>query len=191
MLDFTPVRNKEITYADLCRNLSVRDLRSLTNAMIDRQLELISGCTDAEVIFEPLDPEAKDTAAATEAEVHMPWNLGHIVVHVTASSEEAAFLAAEMARGVKYEPRRSRAEVHWTTVTTIDQCRERLEESRRMRLASLDLWPSPPHLHNTYVSPSTGIEVNAVTRFVFGLGHDDAHLAQIEDILRQARSRHG
>jgi hypothetical protein len=191
MLDFTPVRNKEITYADLCRNLSVEDLRDLTDSMIDRQLDLIAGCTNADVVFEPEDPAAKDDAAATEAEVHMAWTLGHVIVHVTASSEEAAFLAAEMARGVEYEPRRSRAEVHWTTVKTIAECRDRLEESRRMRQASLDLWPDQPHLDNTYVSPHSGIEIDPVMRFVFGLSHDDAHLAQLEDVIGQAQSARG
>jgi len=191
MLDFTPVRNKEISYADLCRNLSVEDLRDLTDSMIDRQLDLIAACTDADVVFEPEDPKAKDDAAATEAEVHMPWTLGHVIVHVTASSEEAAFLAAEMARGVEYEPRRSRSEVHWTMVETIAECRDRLEESRRMRQASLDMWPDEPYLDNTYVSPHSGIEIDPVMRFVFGLSHDDGHLAQLEDVIEQAQAARG
>jgi hypothetical protein len=191
MLDFAPVRSKEITYADLCRNLTVRDLHALTDSMIDRQLALLAGCTDADVVFEPSDPMAKDEAAATEAEVNMPWSLGHVIMHVTASSEEAAFLAAEMARGVNYEPRRSRSEIHWTKVSTIEQCRLRLEESRRMRHAALDLWPDEPYLNNTYISPATGIEIDPVMRFVFGLSHDDAHLAQIEEIIRQSRAVRG
>jgi len=116
----------------------------------------------------------------------MPWTLGHVIVHSTASAEEAAFLAAEMARGVHYEPRRSRAEVHWTTVKTIAACRARLEESRRMRLASLDMWPDLPHMDNTYVSPQTGAVITPIMRFVTGLSHDDAHLGQIADIIRQA-----
>lgn len=188
MLDFTPVRSKEITYTELCQNLSVDDLRSLTNRMIDHQLDLIADATDAHVVFEPEDPQAKDEAAATDAEVNMPWTLGHVIVHVTASSEEAAFLAAEMARGVEFEPRRSRSEVHWTTVQTIEQCRARLEESRRMRLASLDLWPDKAYMENTYVSPHSGLEINPVMRFVFGLSHDDNHLGQIRDILAQAEA---
>ena len=121
----------------------------------------------------------------------MPWSLGHVIMHVTASSEEAAFLAAEMARGVNYEPRRSRSEIHWTKVSTIEQCRLRLEESRRMRHAALDLWPDEPYLNNTYISPATGIEIDPVMRFVFGLSHDDAHLAQIEEIIRQSRAVRG
>ena len=188
MLDFTPVRSKQVTYADLCQNLTVDDLRALTNNMIDHQLALIADATDSHVVFEPEDPKAKDDAAATDAEVNMPWTLGHVIVHVTASSEEAAFLAAEMARGVVYEPRRSRSEVHWTTIHTIGQCRARLEESRRMRLASLDLWPDEPYLDNTYVSPNSGLEINPVMRFVFGLSHDDNHLGQIQDILAQAEA---
>ncbi|HNB51767.1 MAG TPA: hypothetical protein PK530_07480, partial [Anaerolineales bacterium] len=104
-----------------------------------------------------------------------------------ASSEESAFLAAELARGVEYQQRRSRSEVHWTTISTLEQCRARLEESRRMRLASLDLWPDQPYLDNTYLSSYSGQVINPITRFVLGLSHDDAHLAQIAEVVRQAR----
>lgn len=191
MLDFTRVRSKEMTITDLCRDLTPADLRRLTNEMIDHELALISGCTDADVVFEPEDPEAQDDAAGTSAEVNMPWTLGHVIVHVTASSEEAAFLAAEMARGVEFSPRRSRSEVHWTTVHTIAECRTRLEESRRMRLASLDMWPAEPYLENTYTSTHSGLVIDPIMRFVFGLSHDDAHLGQIRDIVSQARSARG
>ena len=118
----------------------------------------------------------------------MPWTLGHVIVHVTASSEEAAFLAAEMARGVTFEPRRSRSEVHWTKIKTVAQCRARLEESRRMRLASLDMWPDEPYLDNTFTSPNGGVEIHPVMRFIFGLFHDHAHLGQIQDIVKQAKA---
>ena len=186
MLDFTPVRNKEITYAELCEGLTVDDLRGLTNEMIDRQLALIAGCTDDDVVFVPEDPEAHDAYAENPDEEGLAWTLGHVIVHTTASSEESAFLAAEMARGVPYEPRRSRWEVPWQTVKTIQQCRHRLEESRRMRLASLDMWPDTPHLENTYTT-RRGTVVNPIVQFVLGLSHDDSHLAQIENIVRQAR----
>ena len=111
-----------------------------------------------------------------------------MIVHATASSEEAAFLAAELARGVPVREGRSRYEVPWPTVTTIEQCRVRLEESRRMRRASLDMWPNPPHLANTFKSWSGDQRYNAIVRFVFGLSHDDSHLRQIAEIVRQARS---
>jgi hypothetical protein len=188
MFDFTPVIQKQAKLSELSANLSLDDLRSYTNEMIDAMLALIAACVDADVTFQPSDPEANDTYAATEAEAHMAWTLGHVIVHVTASAEESAFLAAELARGVKFHGR-SRCEVPWQLVTSIAQCRDRLEESRRMRLASLELWPSPPHLDNCYEIPSwpTG-PINCVTRFMLGLSHDNAHLDQIKDVVQQSRA---
>jgi len=188
MLDFAPVRSKEQTMAQLTAGFTTADLRRLTNEMIDTIHGLIAESTDADVIFEPSDPGANDPAAATAAETHMPWTLGHLIVHVTASSEEAAAIAAELARGVPHRGGRSRSEVYWETVKTIAQCRQRLEESCRMRLASLDMWPDQPDLSNTYLPPWEGAApVNAVIRFVNGLSHDDSHLAQIADVAGQAR----
>ncbi len=188
MIDFDALRKKEKTLAEICRGLAAHDLRDLTNEMVDRQLALIAGCTDEDVVFEPQDPEAHDPYAEDPRDEDLAWNLGHLIVHVTASSEEAAFLAAEMARGVPYQQRRSRSEVHWTTMGTIEGCRQRLEESRRMRLATLDIWPDPPHLDNTYVSPYSGEHIDPVMRFALGLRHDHGHLAQIEEVVRQGKS---
>lgn len=189
MLDFTPVRVGDLSTLQFVEreHLSADDLRTLTNEMIDRELELIADCTDADVTFVPSDPEANDTFAESADVVNLAWTLGHVIVHTTASSEEAAFLAAEVARGVRWRGGRSRYEVPWESVTTIAQCRERLEESRRMRLASLDMWSQPPHVENTY-EPRAGITHNCISRFVAGLSHDDAHLGQIENIVAQARA---
>ena len=55
--------------------------------MIDTMLGQLAGCADADVTFVPSDPAAVDTAAADNAEVNLPWTLGHVLVHVTASSE--------------------------------------------------------------------------------------------------------
>ncbi|HXV97598.1 MAG TPA: DinB family protein [Anaerolineae bacterium] len=189
-LDFTPVRNKEMTYQELAANLTVDDLRELTHGMVDTILELIADCTDEDVIFTPEDPEANDTFAAREEDRDLAWTLGHVIVHTTASSEESAALAAELARGVEYHGR-SRSEVPWDTVATLKQCRDRLEESRRMRLASLDMWPDNPYLENTYRSRPESDPINAVTRFVLGLSHADSHLGQIREIIRQAKAAHG
>lgn len=187
MLDFSPVRNKEIKISQLAATLTPADLAHLTDEMIDTILGLIAGCTDADVTFVPEDPQANDTFAINPDEVSLSWTLGHVIVHTTASAEESAFLAAELARGVAFHGR-SRAEAPWQAVTTIAQCRHRLEESRRMRLASLELWPDPPDLDNSYeVAPGSG-PTNALTRFVRGLSHDDSHLGQIAEIVRQARA---
>jgi hypothetical protein len=190
MLDFTPFRNGEVTISELVAGRTIDDLRRLTDEMIDKQLELIATCIDDDVVFVPQDPEADDPFAASDEEMDMPWTLGHVIVHVTASSEEAAFMAAELARGVEPREVRSRYEVHWSTVTSIRACRHRLEESRRIRLASLDMWPDPPHLDNMLTAPS-GIQYNAIARFVFGLYHDDDHLGQIADIICQSKAFRG
>jgi hypothetical protein len=47
----------------------------------------------------------------TLCELALPWTLGHVIVHITASAEESAFLAAELARGVHRRTGRSRFEV--------------------------------------------------------------------------------
>ncbi|GIV72977.1 MULTISPECIES: DinB family protein [Caldilinea] len=185
MLDFTPVREKCMTIAELCAGLKIDDLRALTNEMIDAMLALIAACTDEDVVFQPVDPKADDPFAATPEEANVAWTLAHVIVHTTASAEESAFLAAEMARGVPNHGR-SRYEVPWQSVTTIDQCRHRLEESRRMRLASLEMWPDSPHFDICYTPWRGAGEVNCVGRFVLGLFHDDDHLGQIAEIVRQA-----
>jgi hypothetical protein len=187
MLNFAAVKEKHITFQELVAGLDKEDLMRLTNEMVDRMLAQIADCQDADVVIVPEDTAAEDPFAANSADVHMPWTLGHVIVHVTASSEESAALATELARGVEMHGR-SRYEVPWQTITTVAQCRQRLEESRRMRLASLEMWPEQPYLDNKYVPwPKLG-EINAVGRFVLGLRHDWDHLAQIDDIVRQAKA---
>lgn len=167
-------------------SLTPDDLRRLTNALIDAVLHMLRHCKDGDVAFVPLDPLANDPGAATDEEMAMAWTLGHIVVHMTASSEESAALAAELARGVEYHGR-SRSEVPWETVKTLAQCRARLEESRRMRLASLTMWPDAPHLANTY-APREGAEpIGPMARFLNGLRHDNSHLNHLRDVISQAR----
>jgi hypothetical protein len=190
MFDFTPVLEHTVRLSDLTAEFTRDDLRRLTNEMIDTQLRLIAHADDADVTFTPSDPQANDRFALNPADINLPWTLGHVIAHITASSEESAFIAAELARGVEYHGR-SRYEVPWQSVTTIQQLRDRLAESRRLRLASLELWPDQPQLDNTYTYPGDPLKtgpINAVTRFMLGLQHDNSHLAQIEDILRQSRA---
>ncbi len=177
-----------MTVADLARPLSKTDMARLTHEMIDLMLNLIEEATDADVVFSPIDPKANDSEAATEEEKGISWTLGHLIVHATASAEEAAFIAAEMARGVPVHGR-SRYEMPWRTVTTVAQCRARLEESRRVRLASLSVWPDAPHYEVTLEPhfPGAGVR-NCKGRFIGGLAHDDAHIEQIKDVVRQAKA---
>lgn len=162
------------------------DLWHLTNQLIDDVKKMLRRCVDADVTFVPVDPLANDPAATEEDEAAIAWTLGHIIVHMTASSEESAALAAELARGVAYHGR-SRSEVPWTTITTVAQCHARIEESRRMRLASLSMWPDSPHMPDGE-SPTEGTkEVGPVSRFLGGLRHDANHLDQLRDVIAQAR----
>jgi hypothetical protein len=188
MLDFAAVRKEEMTFKELTADLTTNDLRQLTNEMIDYELGLIADCIDEDVAYVPVDPEANDPVAADEKDVDLAWTLGHVIVHITASSEEAAAIAAELARGVPHRGGRSRSEIPWEAMTTIAQCRQRLEESRRMRLASLDMWPSTPYLDNSYRPRPDREPINAVGRFIGGLRHDDSHLEQIAKIIGQAHA---
>src|SRR5437879_1624381 len=184
MLDFSSVKNGSKTFAELAAGLTKADLYRLTDEMVDTMQESIASAVDADVVFVPDEPQANDAFGKPE-EVHLPWTLGHVIVHATASSEEAAALALVLARGLPVEGR-SRYEVHWETVTSIAQVRQRLEESRRMRQAMLNAWPDEPHLDVTYSPFPRAGQLNAVGRFILGLYHDADHLDQLREIVRQA-----
>ena len=49
------------------------------------------------------------------------------------------------------------------------------------------MWPDEPHLDNVYEVWPDSPGVNAVGRFVLGLMHEESHLGQIADVVRQAR----
>jgi hypothetical protein len=186
-LDFTPVRNGTIAMNDFAAGLSLDQLRGLSAASVDRMLALLDGCVDADIVFVPADPAARDDAAADPADLALAWTLGHNIVHTTASAEEYAAVASELARGVPFHGR-PRYETPWERVATVGQCRQRLVESRRIRIASLELWPDAPHLENGYVAWSTSGWVNAKGIFVWGLAHDADHERQMGQIIRQSRA---
>ena len=141
------------------------------------------------MVFVPNDPQADDTFAAAEAERNLAWTLGHVIVHATASSEEGNARALELARGVQIAlGARSRSEVPWEQMTTVQLLRQRLTESRRMRQAMLDAWPDAPDLLNEYKSRPESRGQNALDRFLSSLSHDEGHLSQIAEIVRQARA---
>jgi hypothetical protein len=192
MLDFDAMRSGQVTIFDLTQGLTLADLKALTNESLDTILHIIEDAVDADVVLVPDDPTANDTFASDPSDVNLAWTLGHVIVHSMASGEEAAFLAAELARGVPLHGR-SRYEVPWQQILTIAQCRERVAESRRIRLASLDMWPDQPHLEVTYELPPryNSAQANAIVRFAFGLSHEQSHYAQLTEIARQAKqARH-
>lgn len=184
MLDFSPIKNRTASFSELAAGLSKTDLYTLTDEMIDTMQEIVADINDADVVFVPQDPNANDTFGKPE-DRDLAWTLGHVIVHVTASSEESAALALTLARGIKVEGR-SRYEVPWESVTTAAQVHQRLEESRRMRKTMLDAWPDEPHLEVTYAPFPQAGEFNAIGRFIIGLYHDTDHLDQLREIIRQA-----
>lgn len=189
MLDYSGIATGQQTLAGLAQDLTVDDLRTLSDEMVDTILSIIEDATDADVVFVPEDPNANDPGAEGE-EANIAWTLAHVIVHTTAGSEEGAAIASSLARGVVFEGR-SRYETHWTTVTTVEQLRERLEESRRMRQGFLNTWPNQPHLDVTVTPIPRFGPMNPIARFLLGLFHEDSHLEQLREIMRQARAARG
>lgn len=188
-IDFTQVTSKEMKLSDLAGQLNAADLRTASNESVDRILGLLDGLTDADVVFEPTDPEAKDDAAV-EGEETIAWSFAHLIAHVTSSSEEGAAFSSMLARGFP-AAERPRHETPWRDITTIEQCKQRLEESRRMRLAYLDTWPDEPHLDVVRQGMSERFEaftgqLNAIGAFLLGLWHEIGHYAQMEDVRGQS-----
>src|SRR5687767_5725534 len=167
-------------------NATIADLRNLVNEMVGTIVGLIQGCADQEVTWMPEDPDAYDPVAATPEEIYLPWTLGHVIAHITATWEENATMASELARGVQ-RGGRSRREVPWRTMTTVEQCLHRLEESRRIRLASLEMWPDQPYLDTTLRPGEDAEPMNAITFFLLAHRHDQSHLNQISRLIQQSR----
>ncbi len=189
MIDFSPIDNDEMKLLAFAAQYTIDDLRRATNESIDYLLKLIEDLTDEDVVFEPIDPDANDPYAA-EGEQHIGWNIAHLIAHVTASSEEGAAFSSLLARGIAAQER-PRYETPWRDITTKAQCVQRLEESRRIRLAYLDTWPDAPFL-DVYRQVSERFiekfgQMNAPAAFLFGLWHEVGHYDQIKEVIRQAK----
>ena len=51
-----------------------------------------------------------------------------------------------------------------------------------------DAWPDEPHLDITYKPYTQLSPLNAISRFIMGLSHDDSHVEQLREIMRQAHA---
>ena len=192
LIDFSPVRSGDIKLFDLATHTTVDDLRLATEAYFDALFDIINQASDEDITFDPSDPEAHDPYAKL-GEEHIGWNLGHLVVHVTASLEEDAAYSSILARGLPYprEPR-LRYETAWQTMTTQEMALQRLAESRRMCLGYLSTWPDTPFLDIFRDLSERFIErngpQNAPAAYLMGLRHLDDHLGQFQEVYRQARA---
>lgn len=184
MLDFAAVTARQVTLSELSAGLNPVRLHQLTDGMLDTTRAIVRSARDADVVFVPVDVAAHDEGAPPE-ERNLAWTLAHVVAHATASAEESAALASSMARGILPDSR-SRFEVDWHVLHRTEQLLRRLEESRRICHSFLNTWPAEPHLDLVLTDAYLG-SINAVARFVLGLWHYDAHLAQLREIMRQAR----
>lgn len=190
MIDFSPIRDGQLKFGEFAGEYSIDDLRAVTNESIDFLLSIVADLTDEQVVFDPVDPHANDPYAV-EGEERIGWSIAHLIAHVTASSEEGAAFSSLLARGVEASER-PRYETPWKDITTKAQCIQRLEESRRIRLAYLDTWPDTPFL-DVYRVVSDGFrekfgQMNAPAAFLFGLSHEVGHYDQIKEVARQSNS---
>lgn len=195
LIDFTPLRNREMKVIDFAAHFDYPQIRAAANAQIDWMLNLISDLTDADIIFDPIDPDANDPHAV-EGEEKIGWSIAHMIAHVTSSTEEWATYSSILARGIPYPPEpRLRYETAWRDITTKAQAVQRLEESRRMRLGYLDTWPDTPDLTMKRELSERFIEVfgefNAPACILFGMSHEAGHFDQMAEAKRQALAARG
>lgn len=187
MIDFSVVFNGERKIGELAADVTWQEVKAADTQQIDEMVRLIRDLSDAEILFVASDPAA---------EGGIGWNVGHLIAHVTASSEENAAVGSILARGIDYpfEPR-LRAEVDWTTLTTTAACLQRLEESRRIRQGYLSAWPDQPRLDTHRALPAAFAErvgpINAIGAVLLGLVHEAGQFAQLRDIIAQARAAVG
>lgn len=190
LIDFAPVHANRMRLQEFAAQFRQPELIAATHASIDLLLAIIEPADDAAIAYLPVDPNAHDPYAVA-GEEHIGWSLGHLIAHVTASSEENAALASVLARGIPYprEPR-LRYETPWQHITTKAAAVQRLEESRRMRLGYLATFPDQPFLNVLRDSSDRYRErfgeQNATAAFLFGLYHEWQHYDQVRDVLNQA-----
>lgn len=192
MIDFAQLTDSSVKLIDLAHHATRRDLRHATKTSIRTLVSIIEQADDAMINFVPFDPDANDPYAKPE-EQHIGWTLGHLVAHVTATSEEAAAMSSLLARGVPF-PRelRLRYETLWQEIDTQNKALRRLQESLRIRLGYLTTFPDKPNRTLLRELSERAYEhfgdLNAPATFLMGLRHEAGHYAQFRDVLRQAQA---
>lgn len=177
-IDFAAIRAGKTTFNAQTNDIHHGDLRRETKEIFETIQSITADATDADVLFVPNDPQA------TEGE--QGWTLSHVLVHLTASLEEMAAVAALLSRGFIIE-QRLHTETPWETVTTVAQVRARLNECRRICNAYLEAWPDSPNLEtNSIRIPSMG-PMNAISVCALGILHFGMHVEQLKEVMRQAK----
>ena len=131
MLDYQSVREKKATIQDLVKGLTKDDLRRELDEMVGEIHRRIADATDADIVFQPNDPKANDPFAK-EGEAEPAWTLGYVIVHLTASMEEAASISQELARRRGISTDAHAGKFHF--------------EKRRRLLSAVRVWQSGPYV---------------------------------------------
>jgi hypothetical protein len=146
--------------------------------LYDELDQIIDGTTDEDVVYRPHDP-------ASQALDGAGWTLARVIAHLTATLEEWAARAANLARGVNLSGR-PRYEVPWELITTADQLAQRFAESRRISLGFLDAWPDRPHLELRVSINERLSDLDAPAMLLVGQRHAASHFAQLREIRAQS-----
>lgn len=188
-IDFTPINAHTQKIRPFAAQYTLDEIRAAAVESAEFILGILDGLDDDDVTFVPYDPDANDPYASPE-EQNIGWTIAHLVVHVTASTEEYAATGSVLARGINFPPEpRLRYETLWHTVTTQAQCVQRIKESLRMRLAYLDAFPDTI-LDGIWQRSEKFFEIfgelDAKGTYLLGLSHEVGHQAQFEEVRRQA-----
>lgn len=189
IIDFTPLRKRTVKAREFADRYTLADIRETAAAGIEFMRDVLADLEDSDVTFAPVDPEAHDPYART-GEVHIGWSIAHLIVHVTASTEEGGALASVLARGIDYPNEvRLRYETDWRTITRKAQLEQRLDESLRMRMAFIDTMPDDPQPATVKRSErflAIFGETDAKASYIFSLMHEFEHHQQMLEVKRQA-----
>jgi len=190
--DFKALKEQGIRLGEFAETVTLAQLREESEKSVEWLLNFMQDVTDADVVFDPVDDEAHDPYAV-EGEENIGWTIGHLIAHVTASSEEGAAFCSLLGRGVPIsEGGRLRYETDWKEMDTVAKCLQRIEESRRIRLGYLDALPE--EINFELIRPiSPGFEkrvgkLNAFGNMLLGLSHEHGHRAQMEVVKAQAKA---
>ena len=188
--DFKALKEQGIRLGEFAETVTLAQLRAETEKSVAWLVRFMADVTDADVVFDPDDPEANDPFAV-EGEEGIGWTIGHLVAHVTASSEEGAAFCSLLGRGVPVEGR-LRYETDWKEIDTKEKCLQRIAESRKIRIGYLDALPE--EINFELIRPiSPGFEkrvgkLNAFGNMLLGLSHEHGHREQMEAVKAQAKA---
>lgn len=176
---FSAMYDGQQSYRELIGDIPIADLYKITEDVFETIQACIAEADDQAVNFVPKEAETDEDG----------WTLSKVISHLTATIEECTALSSMLARGIEAATEvRLRHEVPWQTIQDKQALEARLQESRKMSLASFQTWPDQPHLDLLVGIPGHDAmgPINAIGTSMLGLFHAQTHIEQIREIIRQA-----